>query len=294
MKNILLIIIIVLLLIYINNRKYKIENFASTDEAIASVASLYNQGMATVSNINVTGNATVAGGSLTLKPGTIDNNGTGAGIKVGGDRMHTYSPESLYILNKSGAVISKEWGGNGNLTVQGNATVQGGTLNFKPGPIGANGTGSGIDSPGDRMHVYSPELLYVLNKSGAIIGREWGGNGNLHVQGNLKVDGIITGNKFQAGIIDDTEKIGWSQREWLQQAKNKGYISKDMPDGTIVPLFAVHPGDKNPDHPNRWMRLSFIVKYGNQGILFNTATSHENWPNPKRNNAREAEWAITL
>jgi hypothetical protein len=29
------------------------------------------------------------------------------------------------------------------------------------------------------------ELLYLLNTSGGVIGREWGGNGNLQVQGNI-------------------------------------------------------------------------------------------------------------
>ena len=40
-----------------------------------------------------------------------------------------------------------------------------------------------------RVHVYGGERLYLLNKDGVIVGREWGGNGNLQVQGNINVSG---------------------------------------------------------------------------------------------------------
>ena len=40
-----------------------------------------------------------------------------------------------------------------------------------------------------RLHIGGEELLYLLNKAGVIIGKEWGGNGNLSVQGNLNVGG---------------------------------------------------------------------------------------------------------
>ena len=40
-----------------------------------------------------------------------------------------------------------------------------------------------------RIHVYGGERLYLLNKDGVIVGREWGGSGNLSVQGNINVSG---------------------------------------------------------------------------------------------------------
>ena len=40
-------------------------------------------------------------------------------------RMHISGAELLYLLNTQGVIISKAWGGNGELTVEGNATVQG-------------------------------------------------------------------------------------------------------------------------------------------------------------------------
>jgi hypothetical protein len=42
-------------------------------------------------------------------------------------------------------------------------------------------------SSAGRMHLYGPELLYLLHRNGVIIGKEWGGNGNLQVQGDLSV-----------------------------------------------------------------------------------------------------------
>ena len=40
-----------------------------------------------------------------------------------------------------------------------------------------------------RQHMTGGELLYLLHKSGVVIGKEWGGNGNLQVQGGLTVSG---------------------------------------------------------------------------------------------------------
>jgi hypothetical protein len=41
--------------------------------------------------------------------------------------------------------------------------------------------------PSGRMHIDGPELLYLLNQSGVIVSKSWGGNGNLTVEGNLIV-----------------------------------------------------------------------------------------------------------
>jgi hypothetical protein len=55
----------------------------------------------------------------------------------------------------------------------------------------------------DRMHLSTDADIYLLPKNGVVIGKEWGGNGSLHVQGNVRVDGNIS-----SPIIDDhTDKI---------------------------------------------------------------------------------------
>lgn len=46
--------------------------------------------------------------------------------------------------------------------------------------------------PSGRMHIDGPELLYLLNQSGVVVSKSWGGNGNLTVEGNLIVPAAAT------------------------------------------------------------------------------------------------------
>jgi endosialidase-like protein len=60
---------------------------------------------------------------------TIESTGNGCKINCTGGangRMHLSGDELCYILHKDGLIIGKEWGGNGNLTVEGNAVKPGG------------------------------------------------------------------------------------------------------------------------------------------------------------------------
>jgi hypothetical protein len=57
-----------------------------------------------------------------------------------------------------------------------------------------------------RMCITGGELLYLLNKDGVIIGKEWGGNGNLVVQGDL----VVKGNISYEGEMSDTNPSGSS------------------------------------------------------------------------------------
>ena len=43
-----------------------------------------------------------------------------------------------------------------------------------------------------RLHITGEELLFVLNKDGAIISKAWGGNGNLTVEG--LINGVVVGS----------------------------------------------------------------------------------------------------
>ena len=52
--------------------------------------------------------------------------------------------------------------------------------------------GKSIKSNG-RMHIAGEEQLYLLNKNGVTIGKEWGGSGDLRVQGNVGIDGTMKG-----------------------------------------------------------------------------------------------------
>jgi hypothetical protein len=50
------------------------------------------------------------------------------------------------------------------------------------------GTAGTLRSAG-RMHIAGGELCFLLHKNGVIIGKEWGGTGDLRVEGNIAVDG---------------------------------------------------------------------------------------------------------
>jgi len=94
----------------------------------------------------------------------------------------------------------------GGVTVPGNINVQG-DLVF-PNQTTIKGAG--------RLHITGEELLYLLNKKGVMIGKEWGGTGDLNVQGNVGVGG----NTYLAGLATplsiikgaaspDNTKIQW-------------------------------------------------------------------------------------
>ena len=69
----------------------------------------------------------------------------------------------------------------GGITVPGNIIIQG-DLVF-PNATTIKGAG--------RLHMGGEELLYILNKKGVMIGKEWGGTGDLQVQGNQHVGGNL-------------------------------------------------------------------------------------------------------
>ena len=60
-------------------------------------------------------------------------------------------------------------------------------------------------TPAGRFHIDGPELLYLLNQSGVIVSKAWGGNGNLTVEGNLSVAGDI--NMSAASTVYSTTSL---------------------------------------------------------------------------------------
>jgi hypothetical protein len=128
-----------------------------SDEAIQNIASLYNKDKLTIGSLDVTGKANVEsveigntklGNNSINVGGTIidntkvavgnsnitNNNITGRKLILNGGsiitapgRMHITGEEILYLLNKDGVVISKAWGGTGDLKVTGKLNVKGNT-----------------------------------------------------------------------------------------------------------------------------------------------------------------------
>jgi hypothetical protein len=86
-------------------------------------------------------------------------------------------------------------------THEGRLNTHDGTLNTHEGRL--NAFSQSISIPGDiqfgatlmtpgRMHITGPEGLYLLHKTGVIVGKHWGGTGDLVVEGNLVVAGKAT------------------------------------------------------------------------------------------------------
>ena len=187
----------------------------STDEKFENIANADIEAIRNLNNIA----AKLTAGKLTT-PGNMTVTGDlGVGPTIAGSgRLHITGPELLYILNKNGVMIGKEWGGSGDLSVQGNTNVGGSIAaggDINPGnninlPNGKTIAGAG------RMHISTGELLYLLPKNGVIIGKEWGGNGDLSVQGTLNVQGrdiigelnAIKAQLYQLNPVDGVVKVG--------------------------------------------------------------------------------------
>ena len=117
----------------------------------------------------------------------------------------------VLAINDGGSIYSKGDGfilsGN-DMTVKGNVSV-GADLTF-PNQTTIKGAG--------RLHIGGGELLYLLNKSGVMIGKEWGGNGNLVVQGEL----IAQGRNILAEL---NECVKFNQQFKMSISDNRGGAS---------------------------------------------------------------------
>lgn len=96
--------------------------------------------------------------------------------------MTTYYPAPYggyaRMLTTNQTLLARD---GGNVGIATNAPAA--RLHVRGGEIRIDG-GQTLRADG-RMHLMGDELLYLLNRDGVIIGREWGGNGNLQVQGNI-------------------------------------------------------------------------------------------------------------
>ena len=87
-----------------------------------------------------TGNTSVGGDIIMENGKTLFNKG----------RQHIHGDEQLFLLNKGGVNVSKAWGGNGNLTVEGN-TVLGGDTNINGKLQSVQGVRVVGDNPGPML-----------------------------------------------------------------------------------------------------------------------------------------------
>jgi hypothetical protein len=73
------------------------------------------------------------------------------------------------------------------------------------------------------MHVTGEDELYVLNKKGMIVGKEWGGSGNVNIQGSI----VAAGEPHDdwTGLNVKRRDGRWSHFDWKDDQKN--YIRGD-------------------------------------------------------------------
>ena len=92
---------------------------------------------------------------------------------INGKHYQNDNHESLYLNCGTGFPVHV--GGGGTVS----SLIVAGDLQLDPGRT--------IRAPG-RLHVAGDELLYLLNRDGVVVGRGWGGNGNLLVEGEARIN----------------------------------------------------------------------------------------------------------
>ena len=133
---------------------------------------------------------------------------------------------------------------NGSAVVNGPSTLKGTTT--VTGDVSASGALRGAQaifphggtlSATGRLHIAGDELLYVLNKNGVVVGKEWGGNGNLQAQGEITTPARVQAGSLGSGGWDAASGYppGWGGGLHTWDVYAEGTIgvgpSRVLPDG---------------------------------------------------------------
>jgi hypothetical protein len=89
-------------------------------------------------------------------------------------KSHLNDNPDVLALNYNTAMPVQIGGGGrlSNLNVSGDIVLDGGRQIYAPG----------------RLHISGDEVLYLLNRNGVVVGQAWGGNGNLLVEGEARIN----------------------------------------------------------------------------------------------------------
>jgi endosialidase-like protein len=143
------------------------------------------------------------GGGLSvdlLVNGRLRSNNNDGGLWVAGDRLvGGFDTNKIGFYNANAwrfAVLNNGYVGIGTTTPSAMLTVNG-DLTFAAAP-------TTIRADGGRLHITGGEILYLLNKSGVVVGREWGGNGNVTVEGNVGIGTAINDTSNQRLCVSGT------------------------------------------------------------------------------------------
>jgi len=132
-----------------------------------------------------------------LVNGRLQSNNNDGGLWVASDRfVGGFDTNKIGFFNGSAwrvAVLNNGYVGIGTTTPSAMLTVNG-DLTFTAAP-------TTIRADGGRLHITGGEILYLLNKNGVTIGKEWGGTGSLTVEGDLNTSGTtwLHGDTFVSG-----------------------------------------------------------------------------------------------
>jgi hypothetical protein len=190
-------------------------------------------------NINAKGGLRVNGN--TKFNGEV--NASGNVIMDGDNSWILHTPDdgrkTLYLAPLKDDKSDWNWGTqtkfepDGSVNIAGNTNIAG-TLAAGKFSVNNNDNGLTINAMGEagkgRMHVTSEDELYVLNKKGLIVGKEWGGSGNVNIQGNI----VAAGEPHDdwTGLNVKRRDGRWTHFDWKDDQKN--YIRGDtIVDGDV-------------------------------------------------------------
>jgi hypothetical protein len=181
-KLILLLGIVIIYVFFINKVEKMTDTTNTTDQIKEAVKQIYLADVEAIRNLSnvatkLQSNGLNIPGTLTAADLNIAN-GNASGVFKFGSKASINSLGDINgnSLTVSGNMVGNKLQLNNDLTITGRLyTPDGHTIQCK-----------------GRQHITGDSELYVLNKFGLIVGKEWGGNGNASIQGDLSVNGNLT------------------------------------------------------------------------------------------------------
>jgi hypothetical protein len=211
-----------------------------------------------------------------LVNGRLQSNNNDGGLWVASDRfVGGFETNKIGFFNGNAwrlAVLNNGYVGIGVTAPSAMLTVNG-DLTFTAAP-------TTIRADGGRLHITGGEILYLLNKSGVTIGKEWGGTGSLTVQGDLTTGGNanvsgstwLHGDTFISGrVVQQINPTTW----WGMTPKRSGLDETQWVSyyGTSGPSDVRLKADLRPiTHALGMVRMLQGVRYrwGDNGLKYFT------------------------
>jgi hypothetical protein len=170
--------------------------------------------------------------------------GGGWGVTPNGFDIWEYpATAARFRLKPGGTTVLTPSGGNVGIGIdnpQAKLHIQGGDVLLEGGRT--------VRAAG-RFHITGDEILYLLNKSGVVVSRAWGGTGDLTVEGRIGVNGQSPNPRtpgWGGGIHTwdiEVEGTAWSRNGWQTGARDlaENFETMDpLQPGVVVSLHPEH------------------------------------------------------